>query len=242
MSNTQQHVGAQLGAVSADTHATIEQLGRCNPNDLLAVIAAPDETCMVTGCTEKPDAIAIGLNASGSVGISPMCEAHAKAQTLPTGAYVIDAYESGTVITAAIRETIARLLDEGRFPFLVRNPDSPDRCALFFENGDGKAGYVPLLVPFEPEDKWVAPAGSLQVVIDALLEGKSLSMMLAGGDARLAMADVGIADFVEVPTLQTVLDKLTEPGVHRVNVLHDPGCPRLSGGECNCDADLEVQS
>ncbi len=185
---------------TTNTNAAVQALSMLDPADILATLKLDHEHCAAENCTNAADGIAVSANASGSLAVSPICEAHAAARSPVVRAVEFDAYEVPGMLGAINRRAILKHIDAEAYPFIARMPGALNSCGLFFIGVEGAPGFVPIILPYEEGDRLVQHAPSLQYVVDALMDGKSLTMMGPTDNWRLMVVDTDLGDFQLYPT------------------------------------------
>ena len=181
-------------------NAAVQALSMLDPADIIAVLNLEHEHCATEDCTAPTAGIAVGVTATGCLAVSPICKAHAEANAAVARAVEFDAYEVPGMLGAITRRTILKHIEADAFPFVARMPGALDHCGLFFIGVEGAPGFVPIVLPYEEGDRLVQHAPSLQYIVDALMDGKSLTMTGPTDNWRLMIVDTDLGDFQLYPT------------------------------------------
>lgn len=184
------------------TNAAVQALSMLDPADIIATLNLEQQHCAAEDCTAPTAGIALSGNASGSIAVSPICKAHAAARSQVVRGVEFDAYEVPAMLAAISRRAILKHIEAEAFPFIARLPGALDQCGLFFIGVEGAPGFVPIMLPYEEGDRLIQHAPSLQYVVDALMDGKSLTMMGPTENLRLMIVDTDIGDFHLYPTAE----------------------------------------
>lgn len=178
-----------------NTMTTPALFSMAEPQDILATLGIEHEHCAAADCTAPAAGIGMGYTSGGTVGISPVCAEHAKAQAAVFRAVQFDEYEVPLLLLAVSRRAIQRMIDADAFPFVARNPARLEQTALFFRNADGVPGFVGIMLPYEDGDRLVQRASSLAFICEELIAGKSLSFMGPTKNYRLLLVETSMDDF-----------------------------------------------